>query len=196
MREEEFTSRLLSTIDAKFAEIMASKPSDPKEKFLNYVDAQTISASIRSVFVNKTGCVPNHIEATLNICEAVMSPTLEERKKKIKKAAGIVGGLGGLSLTISTIITALGIGSTAATVGLWGTIKALLVGTPATPAGPIVIPAVLITSGVAIAALAGYLAFSGTDPLKNTERYMKALKNGMKQSVHQTWDEFGNKIHD
>lgn len=178
MKEEEFTSKLLSTIDAKFNEIMASKPNNPKEKFLNYVDAQTISANIRSIFVKKIGFIPNKIEATLNICEAVISPTLEEKKRKIKKAIGIVGGIGGLSLIIPSIVSAL-------------TAPVLL-----TIVAPVPIISIPLVLGFTIATLAGFLTFSGNDQLKNTEKYMQALKEGIAQSVHQTWNEFSDKIKD
>ena len=176
MKEEEFTKALWSTIDKTFAEIMASKPSDPKEKFLNYADAQTISESIRQLFINETGFVPNKIEATLNICEAVLSPTLKEKKNKIKKAAGIVGGLGGLSLIISEIILALGL-------------PVFVLG----PA-PVILsnPYTAIPAALGITILAGYLIFSETDHLKNTEKYMKALKESLKKVMPEVWKELGD----
>jgi len=182
MREEEFTSKLVSTINAKFAEIMAAKPADAK--FLNYVDALAISQSVRNVFINTNiNPVPNSIEATLNMCEAVMSPTLAEKKKKIKKTVELLSGVGGIAMIIGGIGTALGWGASVV-----ATITAFLVGT--SMAGPIG----WVAAGVSLAVIAGYFAFSGSDPLKNTEKYMNALREGLKKAMPEVWKEFGDEL--
>lgn len=182
MREEEFTSKLVSTINAKFAEIMAAKPADAK--FLNYVDALAISQSVRNVFINTNiNPVPNSIEATLNMCEAVMSPTLAEKKKKIKKTVELLSGVGGIAMIIGGIGTALGWGASVV-----ATITAFLAGT--SMAGPIG----WVAAGVSLAVIAGYFAFSGSDPLKNTEKYMNALREGLKKAMPEVWKEFGDEL--
>ena len=182
MTEEEFTSKLVSTINAKFAEIMAAKPADAK--FLNYLDALAISQSVRNVFINtKLNSVPNLIEATLNICEAVMSPTNAEKKEKIKKAGGLLGGVSGIAMIIGGIATALGWGA-----GIVATITAFFVGTSLL--GPIG----WIAGGVGLAVIAGYFAFSGSDPIKNTENYMNALRDGLKKAMPEVWKEFGDEL--
>ena len=181
MNEAEFTSKLLSTIDAKFAEIMASKAEG--QKFLNYLDAKTISQSIRNVFINRMKSVPNQIEGTLEICEAVMSPTLAEKKEKIKKAGGLFGGIGGIAMIIGGLATAFGWGAGAvAAITAWFTGTAIL--------GPIG----WVAGGIGLAAIAGYLAFSGSDPIKNTEGYMNALRSGIRNAMPGVWAEFGDQL--
>ena len=182
MKEEEFTSKLMSTINAKFAEIMAEKPADAK--FLNYLDALAISQSVRNVFINtKINYVPNLIEATLNMCEAVMSPTKAEKIEKIKKAVGVLGGTTGIAMIIGGIATALGWG-----VGIVAAITAFFTGTI------ILGPIGWITGGVGLAVIAGYFAFSGSDPIKNTESYLNAMREGLKKAMPEVWKEFGDEL--
>ena len=182
MREEEFTNKLLATVDAKFGEIMAQK-SDPKEKFLNYVDVQTISGRVRNVFIREIGTVPNQIEVTLNMCEAIMSPSRVEKIKLLKKAAGLAGGVSGIAMILNGIGLALGWGASV--------VKSLIViFTGTSISGPIA----WIAGGVGVAAIAGYFAFSGSDPLKNTEKYMNALKEGLKKGMPAVWTNFSEKF--
>lgn len=182
MREEEFTSKLVSTINAKFAEIMAAKPADAK--FLNYLDALAISQSVRNVFMNtKLNYVPNLIEATLNICETVMSPTKAEKIEKIKKAGGLLGGTTGIAMIIAGIATALG----------WG--ASVIAAVTAFFVGVSLVPVIgWIAGGVSVAAIAGYFAFSGSDPIKNTESYLNAMREGLKKAMPEVWKEFGDEL--
>ena len=182
MKEEEFTSKLMSTINAKFAEIMAEKPADAKS--LNYLDALAISQSVRNVFINtKIHLVPNSFEATLNMCEAVMSPTKAEKIEKIKKAGGLLGGTTGIAMIITGIATALG----------WG--ASMVAAVTAFFVGVSLVPVIgWIVGGVSVAVIAGYFAFSGSDPIKNTESYMNALRDGLKKAMPEVWKEFGDEL--
>ena len=186
MNEEEFTSKLMTKIDTEFERIMQTKPEDPKEKFLNYADAQALSSHVKEVFNNKMGSVPNQINGVLNLCESVLSPTNEEKITKITKALELLDNYGKLVITISTIATALGLGATAS-----GIVTGFAITAPA--AGPVGIG---ITAAVVAAAIAAYLVFSGNDNVKNTEKYMNALKDGLKSVMPEVWKEFCEKLSD
>ncbi|MDX9914217.1 MAG: hypothetical protein RBS77_06580 [Candidatus Moranbacteria bacterium] len=180
MNEEMFTARVLETIDVKFGEIMALKKEG--DKTMNYVDSETISASIRAIFRKKLLIVPAQIEATLELSKAILAPSNTERIRLIKKVVGLGGGLGGLAMVIGGIGVALGWGA-----GVIAAVTAFFTG--AAVAGPIG----WVVGGVGIAAIAGYFAFS-SDEAKNTEKYLDALKNGIKKAMPYVWKENGEKL--
>lgn len=175
-----FGSRLENTIAAKFGEIMASKP--PGAKFLNYSDAQTLTAMVRNVFRRRLNVVPNQIEIALTLSEAVLAPSTREKIELLKKASGIAGGAGGIAMIITGIGLALGWGA-----GAIAAIKAWLVG------GAFLGPVGWITGGIALAAIAAYFALTD-DQAKDTERFINALKGGLKEAITPVWADFGDRL--
>lgn len=105
MDQETFVANLMSTVDAKFGAILAAKPEG--KQHLTYIDATTMSACIRNVFKNLTGIVPVQIEAVCRLSEAVLAPTITEKKRLIKSVLGIAGGTGGIAMIIGGIGMAL-----------------------------------------------------------------------------------------
>lgn len=180
MNQEEFTSNLEGTVDAKVAEILATK--DDGNKYLGYMDAITMSSSIRNVFRNKLDVIPPQIEAAIILSEVVLAPSQTQREEAIKKVLSIAGGAGGLAMIIGGVGAALGWGAgvVAAVVAFFGGISL---------AGPIA----WITVGVAVAAVAAYFAFVGNDET-NSERYLKCLKNTLKEAMPHVWAEHGDKL--
>lgn len=175
-----FRGRLLGMIDAKCAELMAAKPHDGK--FLNYTDAAALTASVRNVFRNKVGRVPNQIEVALVLSEAVLAPSTLEKIDLLKKALGLAGGLAGLGMIIAGIGTALGWGA-----GVIALIKMWLLGAPFW--GPLG----WITGGAAVAAIAAYFALTN-DAAKDSERFLNALKNGVGGAILPVWAECGDRL--
>lgn len=176
MNADEFKGVLESTIDAKFAEIMNSKP--PKEHFLNYVDSATLTTAVRNIFKNKLKVTPPQVEAACKLSEAVLAPTAKERQGLIKAAVGFGGGAAGIAMIIGGIGVALGWGA-----GAVASVTAFFMGS--TIAGPVG----WISAGVAIAAVAGYFALTGS-PQKDTERFMRVLKNSINQAVDAIWHQY------
>ena len=182
MNEEEFTSKLMTEIDTEFERIMQTKPADPKEKFLSYADAQALSSHVKDIFNNKMGSVPNQIDGVLKLCEAIMTSTLEEKKGKIKEGLQLLKNVAEITSAIAVILPALGFGTATASAVMGVTVAA-----PA--AGPIAVGVV----AAMVAVLAAYFVFSGNDPVKNTEKYMKALKESLQKVMPAVWKEFSEK---
>jgi len=177
MTSDEFKGLLESTVDAKFAEIIARK--DPKDAYLTYIDSITMTTAVRNVFKHKLKLVPPQIEASCRMSEAVMAPSGKERETLLKGVIAISGGVSGLAMIIGGVGAALGWGA-----GVVATVTAFFVGVPM--AGPVG----WIAGGVALAAVAGYFALSGS-PTKDTERFIGVLKNTLMNSVDAIWDEHG-----
>jgi hypothetical protein len=180
MDQEQFTEILLANVDAKAGEIIAAKPNN--QKFLVYVDAQTMSASIQNIFLHKLNMVPKQIRATCALCEAILAPSMNEKRRLLRKVLGIAGGAGGIAMIVAGIGIALGWSA-----GVIATVIAVFVG------GPFLGPIAWIAGGTAIAGIAAYFAFTG-DAATNHERYLKALKNGLKEGMKNVWQEFGDKL--
>jgi len=180
MNLEQFTDTLLANVDAKAGEIISSKPEN--QKLLTYIDAQTMSASIQNIFINKIDVVPKQVRATCTFCEAILSPSLSEKRKLLKSILGITGTTGGITMIITGIGMALGWGA-----GVMSTVIAFFTG------GAFLGPIAWIAGGVALASIAAYFAFSG-DAAKNHERYLSALKNGLKEGMPSVWEEFGERL--
>jgi hypothetical protein len=177
MTKEEFKAKLEATIDAKYAGIMSKKK--PEHAYLTFIDASTLTATVKNLFKNKIQIAPPQIEAACTLSEALLAPSAKERENLIKAAVGIAGGTAGIAMIIAGIGAALGWGA-----GVVAAVVVFFVGAPV--AGPIG----WISAGVAIAAIAGYFALTGS-PAKNTERFMKALKRSVQDAVDPVWEEYG-----
>lgn len=180
MNNEEYKGLLESTIDAKFAEIMNGKVAN--ERFLTYVDAVTLTTSVRNIFKNKLKITPPQVEAACKLSEAVLAPSGKERENLIRAAVGIGGGTAGIAMIIGGIGAALGWGA-----GVIAAVVAFFAGSSI--AGPIG----WITAGVAIAAIAGYFALTGS-PQKDTERFMRVLKSSTSQAVDAIWPQYEEQL--
>jgi hypothetical protein len=180
MNQDIFKAELNAVIDAKFAEIIKSKSAD--KQFFTYFDMLTVTTSVRNVFKNIISIVPPQIEASCKMSEAILAPTINEKKELIQKSVGIAGGTTGIAMVIGGMGAALGWGQ-----GVVASVVAFFVGSSV--AGPIG----WIAGGVALAAVAGYFAFKG-DESTNTERALAALKNALDQAVDAIWPEYGDKL--
>ncbi len=176
MNVDEFKGILESTIDAKFAEIMNTKGS--KESYLNYVDSATLTTAVRNIFKAKLRITPPQVEAACKMSEAVLAPSAKERENLIKAAVGFGGGAAGIAMIVGGIGAVLGWGA-----GVVAAVTAFFMGS--TIAGPVG----WITTGIAVAAVAGYFALTGT-PQKDTERFVKVLKSSLFQAVDAVWHQY------
>ena len=177
---EVFKSSLDSNIDVKFAEIMQRKTAG--NEFLTYVDGQILTAGVRNVFKNSLKITPPQIEAACNLSDAVLAPTAAEKKRLIKTALGGGGAMAGIGMIIGGVGAALGWGA-----GMVAGVTAFFVG------GHVLGPVMWVTSGVAIAAIAGYF-MTTSDNFKDTERFLKVLKNATANAVDAIWSEHGETL--
>lgn len=175
IKKDKFKAALESTIDVKFADVMRTKTGE--DVYLTYVDAQILTASVRNVFKHLLHFVPPQVEAAMMLSEAVLAPSALQRLQLIKSAIGAGGTAAGIAIVIGAVATALGWGASAT-----ATFIAVFTGTSVL--GPIAWAA----SGLALAGIAGYFALT-SDNQKNTERFLKVLKNSASKSVEAIWDE-------
>lgn len=171
-----FTSRLDSTIDVKFAEIMRGKADT--DKFLTFVDGQILTAAVRNVFKNALDVVPPQMEAACKLSEAILAPSAQEREQLIKSVVAIIGGTTSIGMIIAGIGGALGWGAP-----IVASVSAFFFGTSvAGPAGWVV-------SGVALAGIAAYFATTGNQA-KDTERFLNVLKSSTSHAIEAIWPEY------
>ncbi|MBC2596134.1 hypothetical protein H5P28_17840 [Ruficoccus amylovorans] len=182
MNVDEFKALLESTLDAKFAQIMSDKPA--KERFLRYVDGITLTTAVRNIFKHKLKVTPPQVEAACKLSEAVLAPSGRERENLIKAAVGVGGGAAGIAMVIGGIGAALGWGA-----GAVAATTAFFMGSSI--AGPVG----WISTGIAIAAVAGYFVLTGS-PQKDTERFMRVPKNSVNQAVEAIWPQYGEALSD
>lgn len=93
---DKFKAALESTIDLKFAQVLQPKPDS--EKFLSYVDAQILTASVRNIFKTVLAFTPPQVEAACLLSEAILAPSTQEKINRIKAAIGLGGGTTGIAL--------------------------------------------------------------------------------------------------
>lgn len=180
MDKDQFKASLDSSIDAKFASIMSTKTS--KDRYLNYVDALTLTTMVRNVFNNRLGKTPPEVEAACRLSEAVLAPTARERENHIKAAIAAGGGAAAIAMVLTGIGAILGWGA-----GIISAIAAFFTGTS------ILGPIGWIAGGLAIAGVAGYFALTG-NPQKDTERFLAVLKSSSGQALNAIWEEFSEQL--
>lgn len=172
---DKFKAALESTIDVKFADIMRSKKES--EAFLTYIDAQTMSASVRNIFKSALTVTPPQVDAACMLSEAILAPSTAEKEKQIKAAVGVAGGTAGIGIVIGAVGSALGWGA-----GVIATFTAAVAGSSV--AGPIGWG----IAGLSLAAIAGYFA-STSNNQTDTERFLRVLKSSTARAVDATWEQ-------
>lgn len=175
-----FNAALESTIDMKVAEILSSKEQD--EQYLNYIDSQILTSSVKNVYKRVLGLTPPQIEAACYLCSAVLAPSSKEKQNLIKAAVGLAGGATGIGMIIGGIGSALGWGA-----GMIASLGAFFAGSSV--AGPVG----WVVAGVSLAATAGYFA-STSNKETDTERFIKVLKSSTTKATEAIWSEFGEKL--
>jgi len=177
---DKFKAALESTIDLKFAEILQSKPDS--DKYLNYVEAQILTASVRNIFKTILTLTPPQVDAACMLSEAILAPSAQEKQDQLKAAIGLAGGTAGIGMVIAGIGVALGWGA-----GIVASVTAVFVGPSfAGPAG-------LILAGVMAAGIAGYFATT-SNKHTDTERFVKVLKSSTSKAVEAIWAEHGEAL--
>lgn len=175
INRDKFKAALESTIDVKFADIMRSKKES--EAFLTYIDAQTMSASVRNIFKSALTVTPPQVDAACMLSEAILAPSTTEKEKQIKAAVGVAGGTAGIGIVIGAVGSALGWGA-----GVIATFTAAVAGSSV--AGPIGWG----IAGLSLAAVAGYFA-STSNNQTDTERFLRVLKSSTARAVDAIWEQ-------
>lgn len=180
INREKFQSALISTIDVRFAEIMASKKD--LEAYLTYTDSQILTTKVRAIFKNILTVTPPQVEAACLLSEAVLAPSTKDKENKVKAAVGIAGGTAGIGIVIGAVGSALGWGAT-----IVASLSAAIMG--ASIVGPIVWGA----AGLSIAAIAGYFA-STSNHQTDTERFLRVLKSSTGRAVDAIWSKYETEL--
>lgn len=175
VNRDKFKAALLSTIDLKFADIMRTK--NGAEAYLSYVDAQTLTSSIRNIFRAALNVTPPQVDSALMLSEAVLAPSTKEKANLFKAAIGIGGGTAGIGMVVAAVGSALGWGAS-----VWGVVTSVF--TTAHLTGPIGVG----VAGLSLAAIAGYFA-STSNNQTDTERFMRVLKGSTGRAVDAIWEQ-------
>lgn len=174
--------KITAIIEHKYASIIKEKSKG--EDYLSYSDIKSITLTLKNYFRTSIGVVPKQIDVSCSFAEAILAPTITEKKKIIKNILSLSGGLAGVSLIIAGIGGILGWGT-----GVIASVTTFFVGSN------FIGPIGLITSGVGIATIAGYLCLK-TSHHKNSEKALKALQNGIANAIDTIWIEHGERIVD
>jgi len=177
---DKFKAAMESTIDLKFAEVLKAKPDS--DKYLSYIDAQILTASVRNIFKTVLSFTPPQLEAACKLSEAVLAPSAQEKQNLIKASIGLAGGTAGIGMVIGGVGAALGWGAS-----MVASITAVFAGSSI--AGPVG----WIVAGVGLAAIAGYFATSSSKQT-DTERFLKVLKSSSSKAIDATWNRYGEDL--
>lgn len=180
VNRDKFKAALESTIDVKVADILRSKKES--ETYLNYVDAQILTSSVRNIFKSALSVTPSQIDAALMLTQAVLAPSAKEKANLIKAAAGIGGGTTGIAIVIGAIGSALGWGAPAY-MGVVTFFKGAAI------AGPIG----WMVAGTTLAAIAGYFA-STSNNQTDSERFLRVLKSSTASAVDAIWEQYEKEL--
>lgn len=197
MNKEEFKSELAATIKAKYVEVLAGRkqPDGKDVAILTDADALSITNYVRGVFKARMDVVPDKIETACKFSEALVAPSAIAKIKLLKAAIGLSGGIGGITILIAAIGSALGWGAAgvatakalAIKIGVW-------LGVVAAPAAPgFAVPLLIGAGGVLLASLSVYFCLAGTHA-KRAEKFRKALENSTLAAVDQIWDWAGERL--
>lgn len=175
---EMFKSALESTIDLKFAEIMKAK--NETEKFLNYIDAQILTAATRNIYKTILNFTPPQIDAACELSEKILAPSEKNQNNFLRAIVGFGGGAVGIGIILNSI-------SNLTQKTVWQKMADGIVGP--SNGGEII----KIIIGICIAAISGYFAFSKKTET-NTERFLKVFKSANFRAVDDLWPQYGNEL--
>ncbi len=178
--KDKFKTRLNNTIQVKFSELMKNKAEG--ERAIDFIEAKTLTTTVRNIFINRLGIVPPQVEMACLMSEAVVAPDKIALFELIKAALVIGGGVAGFGIVIAAVGTALGWGA-----GVIASVTTFFAG--ASISGPIGW-AIL---GLAITGIATYYAFSGSK-MELTQRFLDTLEKSTQSAVDTIWPEYGEKL--
>jgi hypothetical protein len=172
LTRDEFRTKLFRMIDSQVEEFVQAKRAakadsdqpgmqakEAAKRVLDYSEASAVTAKVRKLFADTIHAVPEQVEMSCLLSEAILAPTTALKKELLKKAAKI-GGVAGIGLIVVAACTAIGLAH-----GVVGLIFAFLVGGPHLPLG-------LLIAGVTLSGIAAYFALSG-NPEIDTDRFEK-----------------------
>ena len=178
--KDKFKTRLNNTIQVKFSELMKNRAEG--ERAIDFIEAKTLTTTVRNIFINRLGIVPPQVETACLMSEAVVAPDKIAQWELIKAALGIGGGVAGIGIVIAAVGTALGWGA-----GVIAAVTAFFVGI--SPTGPIAWGII----GLTITGIATYYAFSGSK-MELTQRFLDTLEKSTQSAVDIIWPEYGEKL--
>lgn len=182
MNREKFQSALTSTIDIRFAEIMASKKGS--EAYLTYIDAQILTTKVRGIFKNALIVIPPQVENACVLSEKILAPSTKEKENRIKAAVGFAGGAAGIGIIIAAIVSA-----------IWqGKPKIVLAFTNIFAPPPTYYWQIAFgVTGLSLAAVAAYYATRNSHQT-DTERFLLDLKSSTSKAVDAIWSQYETEL--
>lgn len=178
--KRQFKKVVNEAIEQEHDQIVAAWPN--ARQYLTYDELQQVTDTVRGLFRDKLGRVPDQVEVALKLSEAVVAPGIRQRIAALKAVSGIAGGVGGVAMIVNGIGLALGWGQ-----GLIAAIIAYFTGTSL--AGPIG----WVAGGSALALIAGYFALPGS-PKRRGRKAFECLLTGVDHAVDQIWHDYQDRL--
>lgn len=166
--------RLNACIDVYVMDLM--KDREKEEAYLNYPDMQALTRHIKNFFCKNFGSLPAEICVACDAAEIPLAPTKVERIKLLKNLKATCAGTLGFGAIIYALGMAFGWGASAIAYFI-----AFLTGTS------LLGPLGWGIGGVTLVMLAGLLKFGVGDKNKQSERALRALKEGLSVAVEQVY---------
>jgi hypothetical protein len=173
---DEFISYNISTIDKIVVNIIKNKESVNTHQTLSYLDIQSITGQLRSLYRNPIGYVPSEIEKACVYADMALAPT-SEKMKIIKNTLSIMTGMAGLGLIIYGTLIAFGWG-----MGIFVSIISFFTGLLFL--GPIGLVWILV--GLGLAAFVWFFAFKKDDG-RAWEGVVTTLKKRVQKNIPSVW---------
>lgn len=153
------------------------------KNFLTYQDFNILSAKLNIAIEKYCGTVIPEIAAASELAKAVIAPDLKTKKTHIKKTIAMSSGIGGISLMVAGIGTALGWGA-----GIITTVATAIAGVNVVPIFG------QITAGALITAIAAYFIFHQETAEEITHKAIESLKQGVTKNIDVIWEKYGDQI--
>ena len=161
-------------INKCFNEVMSRKGQN---ELFTLTDAESITTALLATVNADLGEIPPQFKAACDLSLAIIAPSALEKKKYIKSAVGVAGGVTGIGMILGALGAVLGWGA-----GVIAAVQAFFVGVSLT--GPIA----LIIGGLSIAGIATYFAFSKTDNATLAQKFKEALIKQTEKAIETNWD--------
>ena len=162
------------------SEILSSKPQD--QQYLNWRDMQEVCLVVKSACVKQFNEVPQGVEMTCYLAEAVLAPDKKAKLKLMKQVISLTSGTTGIAIILAGVGAALGWGA-----GIVTTVTAFFIGTS------ILGPIAAMAGGAMLAVIAGYFIFDNDAPTLSNKA-VDALRKGLRGALAEYWKERGGQL--
>lgn len=180
MTLDQITVGMEQLINAKASEILSTK--QPEQQYLNWRDMQEICLVVKSFCIKQFNEVPQGVEMSCYLAEAVLAPDKKAKIKLIKQIISLTSGTTGIAIILAGVGAALGWGA-----GIVTAVTAFFIGS--SMLGPVA----AIACGAMLAVIAGYFIFDNDAPTLSNKS-IDALRKGLRGALAEYWKDHSKKL--